>query len=119
MACSLDLTVGAELHTLLTLPVNSIVNVALYCFKEVLAEVKRGCAALFGLLHPHSLPDTKGVLSELGERDSTKVTSTNPSRWELICSEFSDVLEKPGTPPARTIKHETDLLPDSVLPAKR
>ena len=85
----------------------------------MLAEVKHGCPAWFGLLHPHSLLDTKGVLAELGGGDSTKVPGTDPSHWELICSEFSDVFEKPGTPPERAIKHEIDLLPDSVPPAKR
>ena len=42
--------------------------------------------------------------------------------WSLragICSEFSDVFEKPGTPPERAIKNKIDLLPDSVPPAKR
>ena len=55
----------------------------------------------------------------MGEGDNTKVPGTEPSHWELICSEFSDIFEKPGTPPERAIKHEIDLLPDTVLPAMR
>ena len=34
-------------------------------------------------------------------------------------SEFSDVFEKPGTPPERFIKLEIDLLPESVPLANR
>ena len=55
----------------------------------------------------------------LGGGDSIKVPGTNPSHWELICSKFSDVFEKSGTPPERAIKYEIDLLPDSVPPAKK
>ena len=59
-----------------------------------------------------------GLLTAL-EGDSTKVPGTDPLRLELIYSKFSDVFEKPGTSPERIIKHKIDLLPDSVLPAKR
>ena len=76
--------------------------------------MKRSCPAWFGLLHLHSLLDTKGVLTALGGGDSTKVPGTDPSHWELICSEFSDALEKPSTPPERAIKYKIDLLPDSI-----
>ena len=55
----------------------------------------------------------------LGGEDSTKVPGTDSSHWELIYSEFSDAYKKPGFPPERTIKHEIDLLPDSVPPARR
>ena len=51
-------------------------------------------------------------------RDSTKVLGIDPLHWELICSEFSDVFEKPGTPSERAIKHKINLLPDSILSAK-
>ena len=85
----------------------------------MLAEVKHGCPAWFGLLYPQSLLDTKGVLTVLGGGDSTKVPSTDPSHWELICSVFSDIFENPGIPPKRAFKHKIDLLPDSVLPAER
>ena len=57
-----------------------------------MAEVKNGCPICFGLLHPHSLLETKGALAALRGRDSTKLPHTDPSYWELICSEFSDVL---------------------------
>ena len=67
--------------------------------KQVLAEVKCGCPAWFSLLHTHSLLGTKGVLAVLGGGDNTKVPGTNSSYWELICSKFSDVFEKSGTPP--------------------
>ena len=85
----------------------------------MLAKVKSGSLALFGLLHPYSMLDTKGVLVELEERDSTKVPFTNPSQWELICSEFHDIFEKPSTPSERAIEYKIDLLPYSVPPAKR
>ena len=68
---------------------------------------------------PYSLLDTKGVLAALGERDSTKVLATNTLYWELICSVFSYIFEKPGTLLERAIKHEIDSLPDSVLSAMR
>ena len=58
----------------------------------MLAEVKRGCPAWLGLLHPHSLLDTNGVLALLGGGDSNKVLGIDPSRWKLVCREFSDVL---------------------------
>ena len=64
----------------------------------MLAEVKRGCPASCGLLHPHLLLDNKGVLATLGEGDSMKVPGTDLSLWELIFSEFSNVFEKPSTP---------------------
>ena len=59
------------------------------------------------------------VLVALGGGDSTKVPGIDPSRGLLIFSEFSNVFEKPGTPSERAIKHEIDMLPDSVQPAKR
>ena len=70
-----------------------------------------------GLLHPHSLLDTKGMWTVLGGGDSIKIPGTDPSHWELICSEFSGIFEKSGTPPERTTKHKIDLLPDSIPPA--
>ena len=78
-------------------------------------------AVLHGLwlVAPSLVAGHKGLLAVLGGGDSTKVPGTDPSHWELIYSEFSDVFEKPGTPPERAIKHEIDLLPDSVPPAKR
>ena len=85
----------------------------------MLAEVKRGCPAWFSLLHPHLLLDTKGVLAALNGEDNTKIPGTDLSHCGLICSELSDVFEKPGTLPERAIKHETDLLPGFVQPTKR
>ena len=57
----------------------------------MLAEVKHGCPAWFSLLCPYLLLDTKGVLAELGEGDSTKVLHIDLSHCEVICSELSDV----------------------------
>ena len=85
----------------------------------MLAEVKYGCPAWFGLLHPYFLLDTKGVLLSLGGENSTNILGIDPSHWELICSGFSGVFEKPSTPPERAIKFKIDFLPDSVLPTKR
>ena len=59
------------------------------------------------------------MLAALGGGDHTKVLGTDPLHWELICTEFSDAFEKPSTPPERAIKHEIDLLPDSIPHAKR
>ena len=86
VACYLDLNVGTKFQTVLALLVNSVANVALPSLKQVLAEVKHGCPAWFSLLHPHSSLDTKGVLAVFGKGDSTKVPSTDPLHWELICS---------------------------------
>ena len=72
VACFLELTVGAKLHTIIALLVNSVANVALSSLKKVLAEVNHGCPAWFGLLHPHSLLDTKGMLAAFGGGDSTR-----------------------------------------------
>ena len=60
---------AAKYHTVLALPVHSVANVTLLSLKKVLAEVKRGCPTWFGLFHPHSLLDTKGVLEALGGRE--------------------------------------------------
>ena len=98
---------------------NIIGNVTLLSVKQVLAEVKHSYPACFGLSHPHSLLDTKRVLAVLGGGDSTKVPGTHPPHWELICSEFSNMFEKQGTPPERAIKHEINLLPIFVPPLKR
>ena len=51
------------------------------------------------LVAPHLLLDTKGVLAALVGGDSTKVLGTDPLYCDLICSEFSGVFERPGTPP--------------------
>ena len=82
---------GESLHTVIALPVHSIANVILSSLKQVLAEVKRGCYAWFGLLHPHSLLDIKWVLAVLGGGDGIKVPGIDPSHWEQICSELSDI----------------------------
>ena len=114
----LELTVDAKQHIVLALPVNSVATVALSILIKVLAQLKYGCPAWFGLLYPYSLLDVKEVFAEWGGGDSTKVPSTDPSHWELICSEFSDTFEKPSTPPKRTMKYEIDLLPDFVPSAQ-
>ena len=59
VACSLKMTVGDNLCTELALTVNSIANMPLLSFKQVLVEVKYCCPPWFSLLHPHSLLDTK------------------------------------------------------------
>ena len=100
-------------------PINNVTNVTLSSFKKMPSEKKRDCYASFGLLHPHSLLDTKGVLTASGGGASTEVPGTNPSCWEQICSEFSGVFEPPGTSPERALKHEIRFLPDSAPPAKR
>ena len=81
--------------------------------------MKYSSRAWFSLCHPHSLLETKGVLAALGGGDNTKVPGAELLYLELICGEFSDVFEKPGIPPDRAIKHEIDLLPDSIPPAKK
>ena len=73
MACSLELTVSANLHTVLVLPVYNITNITLSSLKQVLAEVKHSCPIQFDLLHSHLFLETKGVLAALGGWDSTKV----------------------------------------------
>ena len=67
--------------------------------------MKYSWPAWFGLLHPHLFLDTKEILAALGGGTSIKVPGTDPSHWELICSVFSDIFEKLGTPPERDIKH--------------
>ena len=96
---------GAKLHIILALPVNSVANVTLSSLKQMLAKVKYGCPAWFDLLHPHLLPDTKGLLPVLWGGDNAKVPGTDPPYWELICSNLSNIFEKPGTPPERAIEH--------------
>ena len=98
---------------MLAFPVNSAANVTLFTLKQVLDEVKRSYHAWFGLLHPHSLLDTKGVVVALGAGDSTKVLHTDPSCWELIYSVLSEIFEKLGTSLEIAIKHVIELLPDS------
>ena len=119
VACFLEITVGAKQHTVFALLVNNVANLTLLSIKQKLAEVQCGCPAWLDLLQPHSLLDTKGELEILGGVDSIKVTGTDPLHWKLICSEFSDVLDKPGTSPERAIKYKIGLLPDSVPPANR
>ena len=59
------------------------------------------------------------MLAALGVGYITKVPGTDVSHWELIFSECNNFFEKPATPPENAIKHEVELLPDSVPPAKR
>ena len=96
-----------------------VANVTLSSLKQVLAAVKWGYPALFGLFHPHSLLGTKRVLAVLGGVDSTKVPGTDPLCWELIYGKFSDIFKKPGPPPEKAIKHKIDLLPHSLPLAER
>ena len=84
----------------------------------MLADVTHGCPAWFNL-HPHSFLNTNGVLEVLGRRDNINILAIDPSYWELTCSEFSDIFEKPGPHLERAMKHKTNLLPDSVPPAKK
>ena len=65
---------------------------------KCLLRLTRSCPAYFGLLHPHLFLDTKGLLVVLGERDSTKVPGNDPLCWELICSKFSNIFQKPALP---------------------
>ena len=83
-----------------------MVNVTLSSIQKVLTEIKPGCPAWFGLLHPHWLLDTKGVLAALGGGDCNKVLGTDPPHWELMCSEFSGVFKTPGSSPKRAIKQQ-------------
>ena len=71
------------------------------------------------LIAPLVIAEHQWGVGSVGGWDSTKVLGTDPSRWELICSEFSDVFEQPGTPPEIATKHEIGLLIDSEPPAKR
>ena len=81
--------------------------------------MKCGCSVCFGLLHPHSLLDTKGVLAVYWGGDSTKLPGIDPLYWNSICREFSDVFEQLGAAPERAVKHQIDFLPDCVPPAER
>ena len=96
------MTVGDNLHTVLAFLVSLIANVTLLSLRQVLAEVKRGFPAWFGLC-PHLLLDTMGVLAVLGGGDTTKVAGIDPSHWKKICGEFSIVFEFTGTLPDRAI----------------
>ena len=64
-------------HTILVFPVNCVANVTLSSVKQVLAEVKRGFSAWYGLLHPHLSLETKEVLTILEGGDSSKVPDTD------------------------------------------
>ena len=50
------------------------------------------------LVAPSLIAGHQRLLVALGGGDSTKVLGTDLLHWELICSEFSGVFEKPGTP---------------------
>ena len=71
------------------------------------------------LVAPSLIAGYQGSIGWFGGENSTKVLGTNPSHWKLICSEFSDAFEEPGTPHERVIKHEIDLLADSIPRDKR
>ena len=58
--------------------------------KQIQTEVKHDCLTCFGLLHPHLLLETKGIIAALRGREGTKVLNTSPSHWELMYSELSD-----------------------------
>ena len=45
VACSLQLSMGDNVHTVLAFPVNNIANRTLSSLKQVLAEIKCGCPA--------------------------------------------------------------------------
>ena len=75
---SLDITYGNNLHPILAFLVNSVAYMTLFSLKQVLAEIKHGSPACFGLLYPHSQLDTKGVLAALGGGDNTKVPGIGP-----------------------------------------
>ena len=86
MVYLLQISIVDQLHTVFALFVHSVTNVALSNLKKALAKVKHGCPIWFGLLHPHSLLDTKGMLAALGVGENTKVLDIEPTHWKLICS---------------------------------
>ena len=51
---------------------HSAVNFALSNLAQVLSEIKYDCPAWFGLLHPHPLLDSKGILAALGRGGVTR-----------------------------------------------
>ena len=60
------------------------------------------------------------MLAAFGGGDGTKVLGTDPSRWELICSELLVMfLRSQALPLREPLKHEIDFMLDSVPPAKR
>ena len=71
------------------------------------------------LVRPSLIAGHQWSAGRVGGRDNNKVPGTDPSRWELIYSEFSSVFEKPGTLPERAIKHNIDLSDCSVAAATR
>ena len=71
------------------------------------------------LVKPSLSAGHQGCIGSIGGLDSTKVPSTHPSCWELICCEFNEFFDKPHSPPEREIKYKIDLLPDSFLSAKK
>ena len=91
VACSLKLTESNSYNTVVAFTINSVANVTLFSENQVLTEVKLSCPACFGLFHPHSLLDTKGIFPELRVGDSTKVPSTKSSCWKLIYNEFGGI----------------------------
>ena len=64
------------------------------------------------LVTPSIIAGHQGGTGSIGGKDQYQ--GTDLSHWELICSEFSDVFEKPGTPPERTIKYKIELLLNST-----
>ena len=70
---------------------HSVANVALSNLKQVLAEVNYGFPTWFSLLYPHSPLYTKRVLAALWRGESTKAPGREPSHWELVCGNLSDV----------------------------
>ena len=71
--CSLELSVGAYYHTLIAMSLNSITYVPLSCLKQLLAVVKSGFTAWFGL-HFQLLLGHQGGVGSIGGRGQCQGT---------------------------------------------
>ena len=87
-ACSFTCVVNGNSHVLSALPACKVAQVELSSLKQVCNDVKRGGAAWFGLVRPTEWRDTMEVLASLEVGDGVETSTTPPSRWDKLCTEF-------------------------------
>ena len=70
------------------------------------------------LLQPAASPAARVAEGQAGVGELGSAAA-DPTRWDNIVKEYSDVFEPPGMPADRKIVHEIELLPGAKPPHKR
>ena len=71
------------------------------------------------LLHPTSHVATMEACMCTGAEGSEEGSTSAPSHWSKLVTEYSDIFKPPGMPAEHDIVHKTELKPGSEPPYQR